>query len=152
MAKSNARVPLVERETVPAADLPAYDHVAKSRGAGRMPNVFKALANNPAVMERVAAVGEYMRFQSNIDPQLRELAILTTAQEIRCTYEWTAHYTIAQKLGVSAKLLSSVGTPQIESESVPLVSVVKNQFFPSRPHPSRDAREKLKGWEMEGGL
>src|SRR5215469_6872567 len=69
MAKSNARVPLVERETVPAADLPAYDHVAKSRGAGRMPNVFKALANNPAVMERVAAVGEYMRFQSKIDPQ-----------------------------------------------------------------------------------
>ena len=62
MAKSNARVPLVERETVPAADLPAYDHVAKSRGAGRMPNVFKALANNPTVMDRVAAVGEYMRF------------------------------------------------------------------------------------------
>ena len=120
MAKSNARVPLVERETVPAADLPAYDHVAKSRGAGRMPNVFKALANNPAVMDRVAAVGEYMRFQSKLDPQLRELAILTTAQEIRCAYEWTAHYTIAQKLGVPAKLLSSVGTPQIESEPAPL--------------------------------
>ena len=120
MAKSNARVPLVERETVPAADLPAYDHVAKSRGAGRMPNVFKALANNPAVMDRVAAVGEYMRFQSKLDPQLRELAILTTAQEIRCAYEWTAHYTIAQKLGVPAKLLISVGTPQIESEPAPL--------------------------------
>jgi 4-carboxymuconolactone decarboxylase len=120
MPKSSARVPLVERETVPAADLPAYDHVAKSRGTGRMPNVFKALANNPTVMDRVAAVGEYMRFQSKLDPQLRELAILTTAQEIRCTYEWTAHYTIAQKLGVSAKLLSSVGTPQIESEAAPL--------------------------------
>jgi len=120
MAKSNARVPLVEREAVPAADLLAYDHVAKSRGAGHMPNVFKALANNPAVMERVAAVGEYMRFQSKIDPQFRELAILTTAQEIRCVYEWTAHYTIAQKLGVPAKLLSSVGTPQIENESAPL--------------------------------
>ena len=117
MAKSSPRVPLVERENVPSADLPAYDHVAESRGAGRMPNVFKALANNPTVMDRVAAVGEYMRFQSKIDPQLRELAILTTAQEIRCTYEWTAHYTIAQKLGVPAKLLSSVGTPQIENES-----------------------------------
>ena len=120
MPKSSARVPLVERETVPAADLPAYDHVAKSRGAGRMPNVFKALANNPTVMDRVAAVGEYMRFQSKLDPQLRELAILTTAQEIRCAYEWTAHYTIAQKLGVPAITLGSVGTPQVESGSAPL--------------------------------
>jgi 4-carboxymuconolactone decarboxylase len=85
-----------------------------------MPNVFKALANNPAVMDRVAAVGEYMRFQSKIDPQLRELAILTTAQEIRCAYEWTAHYTIAQKAGVPARLLSSIGTPQIEREPAPL--------------------------------
>jgi 4-carboxymuconolactone decarboxylase len=120
MAKSNARVPLVERETVPAPDLPAYDHVAKSRGAGRMPNVFKALANNPTVMDRVAAVGEFMRFQSKLDPQLRELAILTTAQEMRCTYEWTAHYGIAEKAGVPARLLNAIGTPQIEREPAPL--------------------------------
>jgi 4-carboxymuconolactone decarboxylase len=85
-----------------------------------MPNVFKALANNPAVMDKVAAVGEYMRFQSKLDPQLRELAILTTAQEMRCVYEWTAHYTIAEKLGVPGKLLASLGTPSIEREPAPL--------------------------------
>src|SRR6516165_9896686 len=116
MPTADARVALVERAEVAPADLPTYDHVAQSRGAGRMPNVFKALANNPAVMDKVAAVGEYMRFQSKLDPQLRELAILTTAQEIRCIYEWTAHYTIAEKLGVPAKLLNSIGTPSIELE------------------------------------
>jgi 4-carboxymuconolactone decarboxylase len=85
-----------------------------------MPNVFKALANNPTVMDRVAAVGEFMRFQSKLDPQLRELAILTTAQEMRCTYEWTAHYGIAEKAGVPARLLNAIGTPQIEREPASL--------------------------------
>ncbi len=119
MAKSSARVPLIEREDLPPAEVAAYDHVTKSRGAAKMPNVFKAIANNSAVMEKMAAMGELLRFQAKLDPLLRELAILTTAQESRCVYEWTAHWTIAQRLGASAALVNAIGTPRIEREPAP---------------------------------
>lgn len=125
MAKSSARVPLIERTDLPPAEVATYDHVAQSRGAARMPNVFKAIANNPAVLERMAALGEFLRFQAKLDPIVRELAILTTAQESRSVYEWTAHWVIAQKLGAPAALLNMIGTPQIEREAAPVGIVLR---------------------------
>jgi 4-carboxymuconolactone decarboxylase len=150
---TDPRVPLVERAEVAPADLPTYDHVAQSRGAGRMPNVFKALANNPAVMDKVAAVGEYMRFQSKLDPQLRELAILTAAQEMRCVYEWTAHYAIAEKLGVVARLLNSIGTPLIEREPAPLGAELRFARLVARGEEVDDATlETVRNHLGDGGV
>ena len=95
MEKSlNTRMPLVEREDVPIDARPAYEHVAQSRG-GRMANVFKALANSSGALEKVAAVGEFVRFQSTLEPRLRELVILTVAHKTRCVYEWTHHWLLS---------------------------------------------------------
>jgi 4-carboxymuconolactone decarboxylase len=139
MAKSSARVPLVERADLPPAEVATYDHVAQSRGAAKMPNVFKAIANNPAVLEKMAALGEFLRFQAKLDPMLRELAILTTAQESRSVYEWTAHWAIAQKLGAPAALLNMLGTPQVEREPAPTGIVLRFARVVARNEPVDDA-------------
>jgi 4-carboxymuconolactone decarboxylase len=120
MEKPMVRVPFVERDDLPEAARPAYDHVAQSRGAAKMPNVFKAIANSPAVLERLAAMGELVRFQTNLDPVLRELIILTTAQESHSPYEWTQHWGMARKLGASPDLLKAIGTAEIERETAPV--------------------------------
>ncbi|GBD12651.1 hypothetical protein HRbin24_00664 [bacterium HR24] len=108
-------VPLVEQDQLPPELQEPYAHVARSRG-GHMPNVFKALANSPRAMEKVAALGEYLRFQAGMDPTVRELAIMTVARQMECTYEWTHHWNAAVQAGVPEELLHKAGTPAIEQE------------------------------------
>jgi|FaiFalDrversion3_1042247.scaffolds.fasta_scaffold14213_1 4-carboxymuconolactone decarboxylase len=108
-------VPLVEQGQVPPDLREAYAHVARSRG-GHMPNVFKALANSPRAMEKVAALGEYLRFHSGMDATIRELAIMTVARQMECAYEWTHHWNAAVQAGVPEELLRKVGTLAIEQE------------------------------------
>ena len=114
------RVPLPERDDLDPAGQTVWDHVASSRGRDTLPNVFRALANNVGALEQAAGVGEFIRFKADLDDTVRELAILTTAQETRCAYEWTAHYRIAERDGVSPDLLNAIGTAKIEAEPAPL--------------------------------
>jgi 4-carboxymuconolactone decarboxylase len=114
------RIPLPERDDLSPEGQTAWDHVASSRGRDTLPNVFRALANNVGALENAASVGEFIRFQAGLDDTLRELAILTTAQENRCAYEWTAHHRIAVRDGVSPDLLNAIGTAKIEAEPAPL--------------------------------
>lgn len=122
MSDSNgARIPLVERDDVPPEYLEAYDHVGAARGgAGTMGNVFKALANSPLILEKVAAVGEVLR-EVGLDRKLQEFTILTVAHETKCEYEWGGHYRFAERaLKVPPEELQTIGTPAAEQLPAPL--------------------------------
>lgn len=93
------RVPLVtEREELPPADRHHYDDIEASRGGVRGP--FPALLNSPALAGRLAHLGAYVRFEGELAGDVRELAILTTAREFDCAFEWAAHVPIARDAGV----------------------------------------------------
>ena len=133
------RVALIDRENVAEEDRPILDHVASSRGGRGLANVFKALANNPSALEQVAGVGEYLRFKGDLDPDLRELVILTVAQETRCVYEWTHHWRIAERQGVASKFLEAVGSERIESELPPLGPALKYARLVATLQPVEDS-------------
>ena len=57
-----ARVPYVSREDLPADKRGIYDHIVETRG--KPANVFLALLNGPDAAEAVAALGEFVRFNS----------------------------------------------------------------------------------------
>lgn len=116
-------VPLVERDEVDGDAAAVYDRVASTRG--RMGNVFKALANSPGALDRVAAVGEFVRFESHLDDQLRELLILTVAAERSCIYEWTHHWHLAERVGVPADVLAAVGTDAADGLPDPVGPAVR---------------------------
>jgi 4-carboxymuconolactone decarboxylase len=113
------RVALLERDDVGPEHVARYEAVAAARG-GRVANVFKALANSPLAMERVAGVGAYLRFEAGLPTDLRELVTLTVAQQAGCSFEWTAHWNLAIRDGVDVELLRQVGTPAIEQLASPL--------------------------------
>ena len=74
-----ARLPLISRDDLSADYHPVYDHIEETRG--RMPNLFRALLNSPEAAERVAALGEYIRYGCPLSDAARETAILSTARE-----------------------------------------------------------------------
>ena len=112
-----SRLERVEREDCPADYLEAYDEVLRTRSMEKMPNVFALLANSPGALASVCPVGAHVRYGTDFDDVLRELVILTVAQELRCTYEWVHHHVVAKKIGASEDLLKKIGTPAIEAVS-----------------------------------
>jgi 4-carboxymuconolactone decarboxylase len=75
-----------------------------------MPRTYRLLLHSPALGEHVARLGEYFRFESSLDPLLRETAILSTAREIHSQYEWTHHVYIARQVGVRPEVIEAIRT------------------------------------------
>jgi 4-carboxymuconolactone decarboxylase len=133
------RLKRVEREDCPSEWRDAYDHVIKSRGHTKLANVFAFLANSPGAMQAVTAVGEHVRFKTDFDPVLRELVIMTVAQELECVYEWAHHWVVSLKAGASEALLMKLGSAALEAEPMPVGPAVKYARLLTHNQPVDDA-------------
>lgn len=65
---------------------------------------FNAWMRSPDLGNRLQNVGEYIRFRTSLPLRLNEFAILITAREWTSQYEWYAHYPLAMKAGLDAKV------------------------------------------------
>ena len=102
------RVPEVTvRDQVPPDKRHLFDAIAQSRG--RVGGPFSVLLNSPEVAGRAAHLGAYLRFESILSPEDRELAIVTTSREFDCDYEWSAHVKLAREAGVREEALEVIG-------------------------------------------
>lgn len=102
------RVQLIEqREHASESQLEAFDHIAATRG-GRMVRPFAAMLHRPEIARAAADLGAVIRFESTLSDHDRELAIVTTAIERDCEFEWQAHRPLAAAAGVSVDTLDSV--------------------------------------------
>ena len=122
---AGSRLERMEREDCPADYLDAWDEILRTRGFDVMPNVFSLLANSPGAMSVVTPVGAYVRFDTDFDDVLRELVIMTVAQELRCEYEWKHHWRVAERAGATPELLAKIGSPELEAEPAPVGPAVK---------------------------
>lgn len=91
--------PVTDREPLDAAGKQAWDAVAERRG-GRVGGPFGVLMHSPAAAERVARVGDHVRFDLDLTPAERELAIIATAREFDVEVEWAGHTRLALDAGV----------------------------------------------------
>jgi len=62
---------------------------------------FLPLLRSPELLDRVANLGEHLRFQSALDARVRELAICVAARHVSNQFEWVMHAPLAVKAGVS---------------------------------------------------
>ena len=107
MEGNSRRVPYItEREQVTEDGRERYDDIMESRG--RISGPFGVLLNSPELAGRVGHLGAYVRFESGLPDVVRELAILTTAREFDCAYEWAAHAPIAREAGVREAAIETV--------------------------------------------
>jgi 4-carboxymuconolactone decarboxylase len=102
-----ARVPTFQSRTeLPADAHAAWDEIAGSRG--HVVGPFTVLLHSPELARRVAHLGAYVRFESTLPADVRELVILGLAQAMRCEFEWAAHVPIARKAGVREEAITAI--------------------------------------------
>ncbi|KQT12513.1 carboxymuconolactone decarboxylase [Ramlibacter sp. Leaf400] len=69
---------------------------------------FLPLMRSPVLLERVARVGEYLRFESVLDARIRELATCAAARHVGNQFEWHMHAPLAAKAGVDAGAIDAL--------------------------------------------
>ncbi|HEY9241220.1 MAG TPA: carboxymuconolactone decarboxylase family protein [Streptosporangiaceae bacterium] len=82
------------------------DRISRRRGGTRGP--FLVWLRSPELCEKVEALGAYCRFESALDPRLRELSLLIAARHFDAQYSWNAHVGKAAGLGVSRDSLAAL--------------------------------------------
>jgi 4-carboxymuconolactone decarboxylase len=69
---------------------------------------FLPLLRSPVLLERMAKVGEYLRFDSVLAPRIRELVTCAAARHVSNQFEWTMHAPLAAKAGVSDSTIEAL--------------------------------------------
>lgn len=105
---ASARIPLLaSRSGLSEKQLSVFDEIAGSRG-GRVGGPFQVLMHSPEIARCAAIAGAYVRFQSVLPADVRELVIITAARANDCAYEWAAHATLARQAGVREQAIAAV--------------------------------------------
>jgi alkylhydroperoxidase family enzyme len=77
---------------------------------GTPPNLYRALANHPALVAAWTEFARAIRYESRTPRALRELVILRGAQLMASEYEWAQHLKMARKAGVSEAQIAALSS------------------------------------------
>jgi 4-carboxymuconolactone decarboxylase len=75
---------------------------------GHLTGPFNAFLHLPALGKHWSAIGEALRFRTNLDRRLFELAILIIAVHWRSGHEWAAHARLAREAGIDRAVIDAM--------------------------------------------
>ncbi len=108
--ESRSRLPLKRREDLDEEGKEVYDFLVDPENptlAGLTgPRGFYLYS--PKAGQHLSQANTYLRFESGLDPQVRELAILVIAREMRSQFEWTMHEPVAREVGLEPAAIEVV--------------------------------------------
>lgn len=99
-----ARLPYLTREQLLEADREIFDNLVTERKTP-VGNIFRILAHTPNLLRRFLALGGELRNGTALDPKLRELALVTVGRLTGAEYEFTHHWNLARRVGVTREQL-----------------------------------------------
>lgn len=114
-----------------------WDELIASRGdrivgeAGGLHGPFNAWVQAPKVGARLAALGLALRYETSLERNLIELAILTVGSHFRAEFEWWAHSEMARRHGVSEDVITALAAgrePAFESDRERVVHQVASEL------------------------
>jgi 4-carboxymuconolactone decarboxylase len=118
-----ARLAYIMESEGTSADLRSiYDEIIRLRGG--VLNLYRILANQPPALRAFMSMSRYVRDESSLQPQLRELAILVTAYGLNVEYERVHHLTAARKVGVPEPKLRDIATWRTSDTYTPVERAV----------------------------
>ena len=107
---SLARLPQIQRANLDTAGRQAFDtYVSPGTGYGSgLRGPIGVWMNSPELAQAMFDVRQRVRYESDRDQRLTELAIISTAREINNQYEYTAHEPLAITAGLEQDIIDIV--------------------------------------------
>jgi 4-carboxymuconolactone decarboxylase len=132
-ALSQDRMPPIPADKLTPDQKKAQELLAATpRGNAGNSGPFVPLLRSPELMNRLQAVGEYLRYKNSIPQELVEMSILMAARFWTQQYEWNAHYPLAVKAGLNpdaAKAIAEGRRPAGLSEDEQMVWDFSNELL-----------------------
>jgi alkylhydroperoxidase family enzyme len=100
-----ARLPYVTREDLPEGDRDIFDRLVQDRAGAPVGHIFRTIANAPNLLRRFLQLGGELRSKTQLDPKLRELALMTIGRLTGAEYEFVHHWNISLEVGVKREQL-----------------------------------------------
>ena len=124
--ESRSRLPLKRREDLDEEGKEVYDFLVdpESQTLAGLTGPRGFYLYSPKAGQHLSQANTYLRFESGLDPQVRELAILVIAREMRSQFEWTMHEPVAREVGLEPAAIEVVRdnkSPQNLSERNALI-------------------------------
>ncbi|MEE8443171.1 MAG: carboxymuconolactone decarboxylase family protein [Dehalococcoidia bacterium] len=98
---------ITRREDLPTDQQPIFDEITAGYG-GNLVGPFRVLLHSPELARRVSHTGAYIRREATLPADVRELAVIATARELDCQYEWAVHEGGARRAGVGEDVIMAV--------------------------------------------
>jgi 4-carboxymuconolactone decarboxylase len=101
------RLPLLPAEAMDEAQRTAAQALIDGPRKG-VKGPFIPLLRSPVLMERLARVGEYLRFESALPTRINEFVTAVAARHVGNQFEWAIHQPLALAAGVDVQALEDV--------------------------------------------
>lgn len=114
---------------------------------GRMPAPMQVWIRSPEFARRAQHLGEFTRFETQLEPRLSELAILVTARYWNAQYEWHVHADAALKCGLAPEVVFDISTrrqPAFDDPSQAIVYAFSLALHQTRQVPNELYEEAVK--------
>ncbi len=106
-AEAQDRMPPIPADELTPEQRSAVDELRRTRGI-ELRGPWIPMLRSPEVLSRARNMGDYLRYESSLPPELSEFLIVMTAAEWRQQYEWHAHRAIALEAGIPAATLDAL--------------------------------------------
>ena len=106
-AHGQDRMPPIPAENMSPDQIEAVEELRRVRGI-ELRGPWHPLLRSPEVLRRGRAMGDYLRYDSALPPELSEFLILLTAREWTAQYEWHAHEPIALEAGIAPATVAAI--------------------------------------------
>lgn len=101
------RMPPLALEDMTEAQRRVADELIRGPRKG-VKGPFIPLLRSPELLDRVAKVGEQLRFHSVLEPRVNEFTTMVVARHLTNQWEWAAHQPLAVKAGLSLETAAAL--------------------------------------------
>jgi len=101
------RFPQLTMDQLDAAQKPLGEQIVKVSSIG-IGGPYNSMLRSPVLGQRLYDLFHYLRWETSVPLRLNEFAIIIIARQWRSQVEWYAHAPLAQKAGLSARIIAEL--------------------------------------------
>jgi 4-carboxymuconolactone decarboxylase len=116
--ESTQRIEMANPDALSESQKEVYKKIINGK-RGKIIGPLRVVLHSPELADTWQEFGEFVRYNTKLEPTISELAIITTARHWDCQVEWMIHSRIAKEVGVKEDIIEAIRTntpPQFETE------------------------------------